>query len=95
MKNYFYDKVHDAMRLFSIKTRLDPVGQRKFSLNGSSFLFKIYLFIFLAMLGLLCCMWAFSTCGDQGLFSSCNVWASLCCGFSCRKGRDSRQCGLQ
>ena len=22
-------------------------------------------------------MWAFSSCGEQGLLSSCNVWASL------------------
>ena len=35
---------------------------------------SIYLFIylFLAALGLCCCAWAFSSCGKQGLLSSCN-----------------------
>ena len=31
------------------------------------FLQKFYLFIFLAALGLLCCVWAFSSCGERGL----------------------------
>ena len=43
---------------------------------------KIYLFI-LAALGLHCWVWAFSTCSEQGLLSSCCAWASHCCGFSC------------
>ena len=30
--------------------------------------FKIYfIYLFLAVLGLHCCAWAFSTCGEQGL----------------------------
>ena len=29
----------------------------------------IYLFLFLAVLGLRCCVWAFSSCGEQGLLS--------------------------
>ena len=47
----------------------------------------IYLFLFLAALGLRCCARAFSSCGEQGLlllrstgsrhagFSSCGTWA--------------------
>ena len=31
------------------------------------FFFYINLFIFLATLGLRCCAWAFSSCGEQGL----------------------------
>ena len=31
------------------------------------FFFKIYLFYFLAVLGLPCCMLAFPSCGEQGL----------------------------
>ena len=30
---------------------------------------------------LLC--WLFSSCSEQELVSSCSVWASHCCGFSC------------
>ena len=50
-----------------------------------NFLFNIILFIylFLAVLGLHCCAWAFSSGGKQGLFSSCGVWASHCSSFSC------------
>ena len=29
--------------------------------------FLIYLFLFLAALGLRCCAWAFSSCGERGL----------------------------
>ena len=29
--------------------------------------FKIYLIYFLAALGLRCCAWAFSSCGERGL----------------------------
>ena len=38
---------------------------------------------FLAVLSLCCCPRDFSSCGEQELFSSCNVWASNCGGFSC------------
>ena len=40
-------------------------------------------FIYLTALGLCCCAWAFSSCGEQGLLSSCDVWASHHSGFSC------------
>ena len=39
--------------------------------------------LFLVVLGLPQCAWAFSTCGEQGLLSSCGAWASQCSGFSC------------
>ena len=40
-------------------------------------------YLFLVALGLRCCMWAFSSCIEQGLLSSCGAWASRCSGFSC------------
>ena len=39
--------------------------------------------LFLVVLGLHHCAWAFSTCGEQRLLSSCGAWASHCSGFSC------------
>ena len=36
-----------------------------------------------ATLCLCVCMWAFSSCGDQGLLSSCGAQTSSCGGFSC------------
>ena len=33
------------------------------------------------MLGLRCCVGFLSSCGEQGLFSSCDVQASRCAGF--------------
>ena len=39
-------------------------------------------FVFLTVLGLPCCAWAFSSCSEQGLLSSCGAWASHCGGFS-------------
>ena len=38
----------------------------------------------LAALGLHCCTWAFSSCGEQGLLSSWSLRASHCGSFSCR-----------
>ena len=37
----------------------------------------------LAVLGLRCCAWAFSSCGEQGLLARCRVRASHC-GVFCR-----------
>ena len=39
--------------------------------------------LFLAVLGLHCCMPAFSSCSEQGLLSSYGTWASHYGGFSC------------
>ena len=39
--------------------------------------------LFLAVLGLRCCMLAFPSCGEWGLLSSCGVQASHYGGFSC------------
>ena len=49
------------------------------------FLKIIYLFIylFLAVLGLRCCARASSSCGERGLLFPCGVQASHCGGFSC------------
>ena len=45
----------------------------------------IFIYLFLAVPGLCCCMQAFSNCRWFGLLSSCSVWAShrggpFCCG---------------
>ena len=32
--------------------------------------FNIFIYLFLAVLGLRCCAWAFSSCGEQGLLFS-------------------------
>ena len=41
------------------------------------------MYVFLAVLGLQCCMWAFLCCGEQGLLCSWSAEASHCGGFSC------------
>ena len=43
--------------------------------------------LFLVVLDLLCCVWTFSSCGEQGLLSSCGAQASYCSGFSIAKHR--------
>ena len=45
----------------------------------TEFIFKIYLF--LAVPGLCRCAQIFSSCGEEGLFSSCHAQASHCGGF--------------
>ena len=44
--------------------------------------FKIFIYLFLAVLGLRCCTQAFSSCVRVTLH--CGAWASHCGGFSCR-----------
>ena len=39
-------------------------------------------FLCLAMLDLSCCPQALSSCGEQGLLSSCSAWTSYCGAFS-------------
>ena len=51
-------------------------GQSNFTLGQCIFFFKIYLFQFLAVVGLRCCTRAFSGCSGQGLSSL------QCVGFS-------------
>ena len=47
------------------------------------FFFKIvFMYLFLAVLGLRCYTQVFSSCGEQGLLSGCGKWA-CCAGFSC------------
>ena len=41
------------------------------------------MYLFLASLGLRCCVWAFPSCSKQGLPWRGGVWASHCGGFSC------------
>ena len=63
--------------------------------------FKFYLlrYLFLAALGLPCCVSAFSSCGERELVSSCGAWASPCRGSSyCRAWAAQRglgSCGAQ
>ena len=39
-------------------------------------------YLFLAVMDLNCCTWAFSSCSEQRLLSGCGVWASYRSGFS-------------
>ena len=48
---------------------------------------SLLILLFLAVLGLCCCTWAFCSRGEQGLLLSCGVQASRCRGFSCCKER--------
>ena len=54
---------------------------RSISFLEMSFL-KKFIYLFLTALGLHCCVWAFSSCGEQGPLSRCGVRASYCGGFS-------------
>ena len=47
------------------------------------FNFCLFIHLVLALLGLCCCMWTFSSFSDCGLLSSCCIQAYHCSGFSC------------
>ena len=42
-----------------------------------------FIYLFLALLGLCCYIWAFYSCGEWGLLSNWSVWDSHFGGFSC------------
>ena len=46
----------------------------------------LFIYLFLVVLSLCCCMGLFSSCGKWGLLSSCGVWTSQCGGISCSMG---------
>ena len=47
------------------------------------FVFVLFIYLFMAALGLRCCMQAFSSCGERGATLHHGVRASHCRGFSC------------
>ena len=59
---------------------LSPVAMRSTWTDGCLGSFLFYCTFFTAA-------WAFSSCSEQGLTSSCGVQASCCGGFSCRRAR--------
>ena len=67
---------------------LGPPGKPSFPL-GLLKLYKAllkkykYILLFLSMLVFLAALKLSSSCGKQGLLSSCGAWASHCSGFSC------------
>ena len=72
---------------------LQPHQSMSFQGRQLSFLFFFPTYLFLAVLGLHCCKWAFSSCCEQGLLSSCGVqvsdwWLLLL------QSMGSRACGL-
>ena len=74
MGRYFYGK-EDITLFLSILY---------FGMLAPGLIFSInLLLLFLAGLDLRCCAWAFSSCSEQGLLSSCGARASHCGGFSC------------
>ena len=58
------------------------------------FFFKLFIYLFLAALGLHCCAQAFSSCGERGATLRCNEQASHCGGFSCWRSMGSRHVGF-
>ena len=58
----------------TLRYRLPAIKVNLYFVNF--FLFKkIVVYLFLAVLGLHCCVWVFSSCGEQRLLSSCGAWA--------------------
>ena len=53
---------------------------------SSSFLKNNFIYLFMAVLGLCCCVGFFSSCIEQWLLFSCAAQTSHCDGFSCCRG---------
>ena len=72
---------HDWATFTTTDFTYSEMHETFFNLTVFCVFFKICLF--LAVLGLRCCVQALSSCSEWGLFSSCRVWASQCGGLSC------------
>ena len=57
--------------------------------------FKTFFYLFVAALGLRCCIQGFSSCSEQGLFSRWGARASHCDGFSCFRARTLGHSGFR
>ena len=53
-----------------------------------------FVYLFLAVLSLCCCMGLFFSCGKQGLLSSCGEQPSHCGGFSCCRAQTLEYMGF-
>ena len=78
---------------------LENATRRSLFINFS-FLKKYFIYLFLAVLGLHCCVGFSLSCEEQGLLSSCSAQVSRCSGFSCCRAQASvvaarglRSCG--
>ena len=58
------------------QNRPNILSSRLVGLIAAFSFFNICIYLFLAALGLCCCTWAFSSCGQYGLLSSCSAQAS-------------------
>ena len=76
----------------SSNTMLNKTGERghlclvsdlRGTFGFSPFKFYLFIYLFLVVLGLQCCAWAFSSCSELGLLSNCSMWSPHCGGFSC------------
>ena len=61
----------------------DPHWERNAALKNYLLKNYVFIYLYLAMLGLCCYVWAFSSCSDHGLLSNCGAQACHCGGFSC------------
>ena len=82
----------DWLDLLAVQGTLERLLQHhssKVSIFRHSLLLLTILFsyLFLAALGLCCCMQALSSCREQELLRDCSAQASLCSGFSCCEAR--------
>ena len=77
-----------ALRVMSELVPL-PIGMPSpHSQQWHTFFFFQLSYLFLVVLGLCCCAWAFSSCGKWGLISSYSVRTSHCNGFSYCKAQE-------
>ena len=53
------------------------------------------MYLFMAVLGVLCCSAFFCSCSEWGLLSSCGERASHCSGFSCWRAQSSGSSGCR
>ena len=80
-----------------VKHKINNFFKKKLArelLQPDHYTLKKNYYYFLAALDLHCCVRPFSICAKEGLFSSCDVWASHCAGFLLQN-KGSRACGLQ
>lgn len=77
------DEIQDIQISLNFRSIVTFFGSFSNVLYLLKFFFFFKISLFLSLLGLCCCEWAFSSFRERGLSSSCGAGTSQCGGFSC------------
>ena len=79
------DRKNNCFHFYSDRKSKEKISNFMHIGNTIQKLISKLIYLFMAVLGLCCCTWAFSSCSERELLSSCrsSAWVFHCNGLSC------------